>query len=238
MAVPFALVSPAHQISLLSCYDCRLITDQSALSLHHRTLNPSTPEANRDYSQTAPLPSGGGGFPCKGYINNPSGSPLMDSVTTIQAGSTLSTKFAGTASHRGGSCQWSMSYDMGATWNGQFEETMERSSARPIADRVCMTSFSLLVYRRIVVHTQIGGCMTDAINIDVPIPSSAPSGEALFGWTWFNNAGKTISDADLSIFSFSSPDDPAGPVLVFKGRVRREENRNRGWSFGSIDQCR
>lgn len=46
----------------------------------------------------------------------------MDSVTTIQAGSTLSTKFAGTASHLGGSCQWSMSYDMGATWNGESVE--------------------------------------------------------------------------------------------------------------------
>jgi len=40
-----------------------------------------------------------------------------------------------------------------------------------------------------VVHTQMGGCMTDSVNIDVPIPSSAPSGEALFGWTWFNHAG-------------------------------------------------
>lgn len=31
--------------------------------------------------------------------------------------------------------------------------------------------------------------MTDSLSIDVPIPSSAPSGEALFGWTWFNTAG-------------------------------------------------
>lgn len=36
--------------------------------------------------------------------------------------------------------------------------------------------------------------MTDALAVDVPIPSSAPSGEALFGWTWFNNAGETSSD--------------------------------------------
>ena len=33
--------------------------------------------------------------------------------------------------------------------------------------------------------------MTDSLSIDVPIPSSAPSGEALFGWTWFNTAGES-----------------------------------------------
>ena len=84
------------------------------------TFNPETPEANKDYSQTAPLVTDGSGFPCKGYINNPSGSPLMDSVTNMQAGSTFTTQFAGTATHRGGSCQWSMSYDEGATWTGEW----------------------------------------------------------------------------------------------------------------------
>ena len=168
-----------------------------------RTFNPATPEANKDYSQTAPLPQGGGGFPCKGYINNPAGSPLMDSVTTIQAGSTLSTKFAGTASHLGGSCQWSMSYDMGATWNGESrwkEVGWDGHESDRITD--CSSCHCL------VVHTQMGGCMTDSVNIDVPIPSSAPSGEALFGWTWFNHAGKTISRTDPFDPSFFTPPVP------------------------------
>lgn len=81
----------------------------------------------------------------------------MDVTADIQAGSTLSTTFAGTATHGGGSCQWSLSYDNGNSWN--------------------------------VIHSQVGGCMTDSTNIDVPIPSSAPSGQALFGWTWFNRQG-------------------------------------------------
>lgn len=118
----------------------------------HSTFNPATPEAAKDYSMTAPL----GTYPCKGYINNPSGSPYMDSVATWAAGSTINATYAGTASHLGGSCQWSMSYDDGATWN--------------------------------VIHSYVGGCMLDT-TIDVTIPSSAPSGSALFGWTWFNHAG-------------------------------------------------
>jgi hypothetical protein len=47
--------------------------------------------------------------------------------------------------------------------------------------------------------------MTDSVNIDVPIPSSAPSGEALFGWTWFNHAGKSISRTRPFYPSFFAP---------------------------------
>lgn len=127
----------------------------------------------------------------------------MDSVTTIQAGSTLSTKFAGTASHLGGSCQWSMSYDMGATWNGKSRSKKvgwDGNESDQITDR-CSCHCS-------VVHTQMGGCMSDSVNIDVPIPSSAPSGEALFGWTWFNHAGKSISRTDPFDPSFVTPPVP------------------------------
>jgi hypothetical protein len=69
---------------------------------------------------TAPLTTDGLGWPCKGYINNPSGSPYMDSVVSWKAGDSVTAKFAGTASHLGGSCQFSMSYDEGKTWNGSY----------------------------------------------------------------------------------------------------------------------
>ena len=197
MALSLALVSP-FSARTRTGFDADPIDLRSV-----RTFNPATPEVNKDYSQTSPLPQGGGGFPCKGYINNPSGSPLMDSVATIQAGSTLSTKFAGTASHRGGSCQWSMSYDMGATWTGTVDEI-----------RICRMFNSKLTsprivfflpgrrYRDVVVHTQMGGCMTDALSVDVPIPSAAPSGEALFGWTWFNNAGERFENTGARLISY------------------------------------
>lgn len=81
----------------------------------------------------------------------------MDSVVSWKAGQTVNVTLAGTATHHGGSCQFSMSYDGGSTWN--------------------------------VIQSYIGGCVTDSTTIDVDIPSEAPSGDALFAWTWFNTAG-------------------------------------------------
>ncbi|WVF67528.1 hypothetical protein IAT40_002284 [Kwoniella sp. CBS 6097] len=80
----------------------------------HSPLNPATPEAIKDYSMTSPLITSGT-YPCKGYINNPSSG--MDSVASFSAGSPMNFTVAGTATHGGGSCQVSMSYDLGATWN-------------------------------------------------------------------------------------------------------------------------
>ncbi|WWC90519.1 uncharacterized protein L201_005455 [Kwoniella dendrophila CBS 6074] len=80
----------------------------------HSPLNPATPEAIKDYSMTSPLVSDGT-YPCKGFINNPSSG--MGSVATYSAGQTMNYTIAGTAIHAGGSCQISMSYDDGATWN-------------------------------------------------------------------------------------------------------------------------
>ncbi|WWD19204.1 hypothetical protein CI109_103662 [Kwoniella shandongensis] len=83
----------------------------------HSPLNPATPEAIKDYSMTSPLVSSGT-YPCKGYINNPSSD--MYSRVTWSAGATVNYTIAGTAVHGGGSCQTSMSYDNGATWNVIF----------------------------------------------------------------------------------------------------------------------
>ncbi|WWC71412.1 uncharacterized protein I206_105368 [Kwoniella pini CBS 10737] len=80
----------------------------------HSPLNPATPEAIKDYSMTSPLISDGT-YPCKGFINNPSSG--MGSVASLAAGSNMNYTVAGTATHGGGSCQISMSYDQGSTWN-------------------------------------------------------------------------------------------------------------------------
>ncbi|KAK8854655.1 hypothetical protein IAR55_003394 [Kwoniella newhampshirensis] len=83
----------------------------------HSPLNPATPEAIKDYSMTSPLVTDGT-YPCKGFINNPVSD--MNSVVTWSAGSTINYTIAGTAVHGGGSCQCSMSYDQGKTWNVIF----------------------------------------------------------------------------------------------------------------------
>ncbi|KAM0255010.1 hypothetical protein ACHAQJ_006238 [Trichoderma viride] len=77
--------------------------------------NPYVPEGLRDYSMTGPLSSAGGNYPCKGYqvdFHRPEGR----STVTWQAGGTYNLTLSGSATHEGGSCQVSLSYDRGRTW--------------------------------------------------------------------------------------------------------------------------
>ncbi|ORY80866.1 putative endoglucanase, partial [Protomyces lactucae-debilis] len=71
-----------------------------------------TSNTNPDYSMTAPLNGDGSNFPCKGYLNSP-GKHITAQYT---AGGQYSIALEGTATHEGGSCQLSLSYDNGATF--------------------------------------------------------------------------------------------------------------------------
>lgn len=75
-------------------------------------------------------------------------------VATYSAGSSYNMTITGGAFHNGGSCQLSLSYDNGATFK--------------------------------VIKSMIGGCPAGdgPTNYDFKIPSFAPSGTALFAWTW------------------------------------------------------
>lgn len=74
--------------------------------------NPANDYTDIDYSMTSPLEADGSNFPCKGYQN---GRPIQTTVT-YAAGSTYNISLAGSATHGGGSCQLSLSYDNGATF--------------------------------------------------------------------------------------------------------------------------
>ncbi|TWU71682.1 hypothetical protein ED733_001900 [Metarhizium rileyi] len=68
-----------------------------------------------DYDMTSPLQSGGSNFPCKGYhslYNTDEGR----SVVEWEAGQVYNFTVGGSATHGGGSCQVSLSYDQGSTW--------------------------------------------------------------------------------------------------------------------------
>ncbi|KAK3699181.1 hypothetical protein LTR37_016542 [Vermiconidia calcicola] len=67
---------------------------------------------NIDYSMTEPLNADGSNFPCKGYQND----GPMPPVATYTAGSIYNITLEGSATHGGGSCQLSLSYDNGATF--------------------------------------------------------------------------------------------------------------------------
>ncbi|KAL1615962.1 hypothetical protein SLS56_011610 [Neofusicoccum ribis] len=111
--------------------------------------------ADRNYDIKSPLKPDGSDFPCKG-LDQASGS--VPSSATYQAGQTYNTTIDGYASHNGGSCQLSLSYDNGKTWK--------------------------------VIKSMIGGCPTQgSSSYDFTIPMTAPSGTALFAWTWINHTG-------------------------------------------------
>ncbi len=65
-----------------------------------------------DYSMTNPLFADGSNFPCKGYQHDDG-----PSVLTYTAGQTYNITLDGSATHEGGSCQISLSYDGGSTWS-------------------------------------------------------------------------------------------------------------------------
>lgn len=75
--------------------------------------NPYTTDV--DYSMNSPLDASGSNYPCKGYhslLDTPQG----QSVATWEAGGSYSLSVEGSATHNGGSCQASLSYDGGRTF--------------------------------------------------------------------------------------------------------------------------
>ncbi|KAM0721294.1 hypothetical protein Q7P37_003582 [Cladosporium fusiforme] len=80
--------------------------------LYNLVYNPSTPQNLIDYSISSPLSSSGSTYPCKGYQNDPDQAPAV----TYTAGETYNVTLSGSATHGGGSCQLSLSYDQGETF--------------------------------------------------------------------------------------------------------------------------
>lgn len=74
--------------------------------------NPANNYENIDYSMTSPLSADGSNFPCKGYQND----RPIETTATYATGSTYNMSLEGSATHGGGSCQLSLSYDNGATF--------------------------------------------------------------------------------------------------------------------------
>ncbi|TWU72658.1 hypothetical protein ED733_002171 [Metarhizium rileyi] len=75
--------------------------------------NPYTTDV--DYSMTSPLSSSGSNYPCKGY-HTLLGTHQGQSVANWTAGNDYSISIRGSATHGGGSCQVSLSYDAGSSW--------------------------------------------------------------------------------------------------------------------------
>ena len=76
--------------------------------------DPEVPDNLKDYGYTAPLDASGSDFPCKGYHEEETSH--VSKATYQAGGSGKLTIQSNSATHGGGSCQISLSYDNGATW--------------------------------------------------------------------------------------------------------------------------
>jgi len=130
------------------------------LPLHSKYSSQNVALGIANYNNLAPLDtadnlnSQGGSWPCKGFINNPSDG--MSSVITYIPGEKYNFTTIGSATHSGGSCQLSLSYDLGKTFQ--------------------------------VFQSYVGGCPLTP-TLDFTFPEDAPSGVALFSWTWISYSG-------------------------------------------------
>ncbi|KAJ1656456.1 hypothetical protein IWQ61_003973 [Dispira simplex] len=104
--------------------------------------------------------------------------PLLSSAGTYQAGGTIEVEFKNTnTTHNGGHCEFSLSYDGGKTFvaiQTILKTCFYADEARTVMNR----SFS------------------------VSIPQGAPSGKAVFSWSWVNASGNrefymTCSDIEI-----------------------------------------
>ncbi|XDG03213.1 hypothetical protein ABKA04_002828 [Annulohypoxylon sp. FPYF3050] len=118
--------------------------------------NPNSKEPNIDYSITSPITEAQ--YPCKGYLKL-LGTPEGASVKTYAPGGKYTMSVEGGASHNGGSCQLSLSYDKG-------------------------TSFTVIKSFIGNCPTSSGG----TFNFDMP-SDTPEGDDVVFAWTWVNHTG-------------------------------------------------
>ncbi|KAI1004321.1 hypothetical protein K3495_g3885 [Podosphaera aphanis] len=130
---------------------------------------PTPFSASKLAGDNGPLKPDGSDFPCKFGYDAEGASNIMP------LGSKQELAFTGGATHGGGSCQVSITYDKAPTANSVFK----------------------------VIHSIVGGCPArntegnigtsataeDPDKYAFKIPETLPSGDAVLAWTWFNKVG-------------------------------------------------
>ncbi|KAF3160019.1 hypothetical protein TWF225_011751 [Orbilia oligospora] len=138
-------------------------------SAHVKMVTPSVYEVNKD---NAPLDPSGANFPCKfpGGVGSRQAPNALDTYTPGVSGSF---KLLGGATHGGGSCQISITYDNPPTKDSVFKVVQSYEGGCPI-----------------VASGNLGGDASMELPVlPVQLPEGLKAGEAVFVWTWFNRVG-------------------------------------------------
>lgn len=159
----------------------------------HMIMNTPVPFGKSSLSNS-PLAADGSDFPCK----QRSGVYTAEGASNSMAlGSTQPLKFTGSATHGGGSCQISITYDEAPTKNSVWK----------------------------VIHSIEGGCpiqgvagnngdnanAVDPSTYSFTVPSNLPTGTAVLAWTWFNKVGNREMYMNCA------------PITITGGSAKREE---------------
>lgn len=157
----------------------------------------SSPAPFSNGLNNSPLLATGADFPCKKRTNSAGTTDVTYDATGIPGGtnamalgSTQSLAFIGSATHGGGSCQVSITYDL-----------------KPSASSVWK-----------VIHSIEGGCparnqagnlgdnanMVDPDTYSFQIPTTLPTGNATLAWTWFNKVGNREMYMNCAPVTFSA----------------------------------
>lgn len=118
----------------------------------------------------SPLSADGSNFPCQLKFDD-----STTAATSIALGSTQPLEFTGSATHGGGSCQISITYDDPPTKNSVFKAIHSIEGGCPIKNNA-------------------GNIGDDASSPDpdtysFTMPTNLPTGKAVLAWTWFNKVG-------------------------------------------------
>jgi hypothetical protein len=170
-----------------------VILGLAALGSSHMIMNTPIPYGKSSLTNS-PLDGAGADFPCKQrsgvYDAQGASNPMA-------LGSTQPLKFTGSATHGGGSCQISITYDKEPTKSSVFK----------------------------VIHSIEGGCpiqgvagnngdnanAVDPSTYSFKIPSTLPTGDATLAWTWFNKIGNREMYMNCA------------PITITAGSAKRDE---------------
>lgn len=118
----------------------------------------------------SPLNADGSNFPCQLMYDD-----STTAATSLALGSTQPLDFTGGATHGGGSCQISITYDDPPTKNSIFKVIQSIEGGCPIKNN----------------SGNIGddASSPDPDTYSFTMPTNLPTGKAILAWTWFNKVG-------------------------------------------------
>ncbi|TQS34746.1 hypothetical protein Golomagni_04860 [Golovinomyces magnicellulatus] len=154
-------------------------------SSHMIMKNPVPFAASKFASDNGPLKEDGSDFPCKfGY-------EAEGANNIMPLGSKQELAFIGGATHGGGSCQISITYDTAPTAKSVFKVIHSIEGGCPARN----------------VAGNIGSSSTtdDPDTYGFPVPENLPTGNAVLAWTWFNKVGNREMYMNCAPVTFTGP---------------------------------